>query len=331
MLTKFDSEFQQKDGEDVVSGQRWTARLQASLLEFFGKAHSWPTMWSPGQAFNNTFWLRSTACEFAAVMAYAGKQEIGIAQSATDFVTARRTAYLANDLISTHFAEPAKAWEAALSPGDGGISYLAAALRPICDPMTKAKQVSDRIEEQAARMRQRLQPYFHSGDLAAELVRAKQDARRVARALMACAQSQMFGPLMRQMQVTQDDISAVYWELQSKADDTPVPIGTVRSHNDYLSALGGLLDDEPVAASEPDQALDRFDRFADMAMAAWSRQLLALVDDPTTATVFRLPREQAATLVREVTIASRRLGLRNRISADLRLRASFQNRNPAAA
>ena len=329
MLTKFDGEFEDKAGEDVASGQRWTARLQASLLDFFGKAHAWPHLWTPGRPFDNTFWLRSTAIGFAAVMDYADGIEAGIAPRAAADVQRRRTAYLGNGLVRAHFADPARAWDAALSAGDGGIGYLAEALRPVCDPQTKADQVAGRIEELAADMAHRLRPYFHTGDLAAELARAKRDAKGVARALLACVQAQMFGPLIRQMQVSQDLVSSVYWELQSKADDAPAPIGTVGSRSDYLSALGGLLDDEPPAPKL--QARDRFDRFADLALAEWNRQLLALADDPATPGVFHLPREQAASLVNEVMAAVRRLGLRDRIAQDLRMRASFQHRSPGAA
>ena len=328
LLTKFDGEFEDKAGEDVASGQRWTARLQASLLDFFGKAHSWPRAWAPGQAFDNTSWLRSTAIKFAAVMDYADGREVGVAPRASEAVTRRRAAYLANDLVRTHFADPARAWDEAMAPNDGGISYLAGRLRPVCDPQTKAEQVAGRVEELANDMAHRLRPYFHTGDLAAELLRAKKDARGVARALMACGQAQMFGPLLRQMQVTPDLISSVYWELQSDPDDMPVPIGTIGSRDDYLSALGGLLDDEP---EPPVQARDRFERFADLALAEWHRQLQALADDPASATVFRMPREQASTLVNEIMAAARRLDLRGRIAQDLRSRASFQHRNPGAA
>ena len=329
VLTKFDGEFEDKAGEDVASGQRWTARLQASLLDFFGKAHSWPRAWAPGRAFDNTSWLRSTAIKFAAVMDYAEGREVGVAPRAAPAVAQRRAAYLANDLVRTHFADPARAWDEAMAPNDGGISYLAARLRPVCDPQTKADQVAGRVEELAADMAQRLRPYFHTGDLAAELLRAKKDARGVARALMACGQAQMFGPLLREMQVTPDLVSSVYWELQSKPDDAPVPIGTIGSRDDYLSALGGLLDDEPPAPAA--QARDRFERFADLALAEWHRQLQALADDPATATVFRIPREQAAILVNELMAAARRLDLRARLAEALRTRASFQHRNPGAA
>lgn len=332
VLTKFDGEFEDKAGEDVASGQRWTARLQASLLDFFGKAHAWPRQWTPGRAFDNTFWLRSTAIGFAAVMDYgADGQELGVAPRGAAAVEARRQAYLANDLVRAHFADPARAWAAALAPGDGGIADLVAGLRGVCDPTTKADQVAGRVHDLATAMAQRLRPYHHTGDLAAELLRARRDARAVARALLACAQAQMFGPLLRQMQVTPDAVGSVYWDLQSRTDDAPVPIGTVGSSRDYRSALGGLLDDEEEAPAAAPEARDRFDRFADAALAEWNRQLLALAEDPATPAVFHLPREQAAALVNEVMTAGRRVDLRGRIADDLRARASFQHRNTAAA
>ncbi len=327
VLTKFDSEFEDKAGEDVATGQRWTARLQASLLDFFGKAHAWPREWTPGRPFSNLFWLRSTAIRFAAVLEYDGAREKGVGPRAEREVASRLQAYLANPLVQTHFKDPARAWSEGLAPNDGGISYLAAALRPVCDPATKAAQVAGRVEELAADMAHRLRPYFHTGDLAAELARARNEAKTVARALLACVEAQMFGPLLRQMQVTADTVSSVYWDLQSR-DADPAPIGTIGARATYLSALGGLLDEpEPVQQA----ARDRFERFAGLALAEWERQLQALADDPATAVAFRLPRETAALLTQALMTAARRVALRERIAQDLRTRASFQPRSTAGA
>ena len=334
VLTMFDGEFEQKVGEDVASGQRWTARLQASLLDFFGKAHAWPREWSPGRAFSNTYWLRSTAIGFGSVLDYVDGREAGVAPRAAAEVEARRRAYLANPLVQSHFADPARAWQEGLSPGDGGIRFLAAQLGPVCDPRTKAEQVAGRIEELAADMQHRLRPYFYTGDLAADLARAKTEARGVVLALLACAQAQMFGPLLRQLQVTQDLVASVYWDLQSRPDEA-MTVGAVGGAEDYLSGLSSLFGGDTqvatLATDAPQPARDRFERFADAALAEWNRGLQAFADDPTTPAAFRLPREQASMLVNEMMAAARRLGLRGRIAEDLRTRASFQHRNPGAA
>ena len=336
VLTKFDGEFETKAGENIEDEQRWTTRLKASLLDFFGKAHDWPTKWTPGRAFDNVFWLRSTAIGFAAVMDYDGARERGVSPRAADMVEKRRRAFLANPLVQQHFADPARAWAAGLAPNDGGIVDLAERLALVCDVSTKADQVAGRIDELAAAMGQRLRPYHRTDDKAAELRRARKDAGGVARALLACAEAQMFGPLLRQMQVTDDLIGSVYWDLQSKPDAAPVPIGTVASGHDYRKALGALFadddeDDEVVPVQAAPAVRDRFDRFADQSLAEWNRQLLALAEDPATPAVFHLPRARAAMLVNEIMTAARRLDLRDRIANDLRARASFQHRSPAAA
>ena len=335
VLTKFDGEFETKAGEDLDGDQRWTTRLKASLLDFFGKAHDWPNRWTPGRAFDNVFWLRSTAIGFAAVMDYEGARERGVSPRAAEMVEKRRQAFLANALVRKHFADPARAWAAGLAPNDGGIVDLAERLALVCDVGTKAEQVAGRIDELAAAMGQRLRPYHRTDDKAAELLRARKEAGGVARSLLACAEAQMFGPLLRQMQVTDDLIGSVYWDLQSKADAAPVPIGTVGSGRDYRKALGALLadDDDDAAEAVPTapEVRDRFDRFADQSLTEWNRQLLALADDPATQAVFQLPRARAAMLVNEIMTAARRLDLRDRIAQDLRDRASFQHRSPAAA
>ena len=334
VLTKFDGEFETSAGEKPDSEQRWTTRLQASLLNFFGKAHDWPTQWTPGRAFDNIFWLRSTAIGFSAVMDYDGARERGVSPKAAAVVEVRRQAFLGNALVRRHFADPARAWAAGLAPNDGGIVDLAEKLALVCDPQTKADQVAGRIDELAVAMSQRLRPYHRTDDKAAELARARKEAGGVARSLLACAEAQMFGPMLRQMQVTDDLIGSVYWDLQSKPDATPVPIGTVGSGRDYRKALGALFgddDDDEAPATAVPEVRDRFDRFADQSLTEWNRQLLAMAEDPATATVFHLPRARAAMLVNEIMTAARRLELRDRIAQDLRTRASFQHRSPAAA
>ncbi len=332
VLTQFDREFEEKAGEDAATGQRWSARLQASLLEFFGKSHDWPTNWSPGRAFDNLFWLRSTAIGFDTVLDYATengiKRELAVAPRAQAKVAEKRAAFLQTPEVMRHFADPARAWDEGLKPGDGGISYLAGQLRAVCDPSTKAAQLSGRVEELATDMAQRLRPYFNTGDLAAELARAKKNASEVLRALAQCAQAQMFGSLLRALQVTPDQVSAVYWRLESDMTDSPAPIGTLSTEDDYLAALG--LSQTPAPADGPAVAKDRFERFVDAAMAEWSSTMQSLATDADSQSAFKLPREQAATLAGEIWSAARRLHLRERIATDLRER-TFGHRGNASA
>ncbi len=330
VLTKFDSEFVEKEGEDVASGQRWTTRLQASLLDFFGKAYDWPRDWD-GRPFRNVFWLRSTAVGFDKVFDYEpGTRRETVAPRAAAFLPVRRAAFLANASVQAHFADPAAAWEAGLSANDGGISYLADRLRPVCDPALKAEQIDGRLTDLARDIDRQLRPLFHDGDMAAELDRARVQARELARELVACASAQRFGALLRALQVTTDQVSSIFWRLQSEPDGDQGPVGAASGAGDYDDLLGGLLG-EPAAAPAQPGARDRFERFADLTLEDWSRGMHAFAASPEVEPSFRLSREKAQTLVGELERASRRLRLRDRLSGALHRHASFQQRGGAAA
>ena len=331
VLTKFDSEFIEKEGEDVVSGQRWTTRLQASLLDFFGKAYEWPQNWD-GRPFSNVQWLRSTSVRFSAVYDYQEAegdtpwQEVR-AKRAEAFLAPRRLAFLANDSVRAHFAEPEAAWDAGLQANDGGISYLANRLRPVCDPALKAEQIDGRLAELAADIDGQLRPLYHDGDLAEELVRVRAKSRDLVKDLVACSQAQRFGALIRALQVTPDQVASVYWRQQSEVDEEPIPIGAVNDEDEY-GDLGDLLDTPPPTAT---RALDRFERLADLALQDWTRGMQSFAESADVESVYRLARDKVSVLVGEVARAARRTGLRAKVARALHAQAGYQQRGAAAA
>jgi hypothetical protein len=338
VLTKFDEEFVEKiQGDDIASGQRWTARLQASLLDFFGKAHDWPKQWANGRPFTNTFWLRSTAIGFPALFDYepapggaeAVRTEVW-ASRADGYVKPRHDAYVANESVRAHFADPERAWLEALTPNDGGIGYLAESLRPVCDPALKAEQISGRTEELAREVAAQLRPFFHSGDIAAEIARSRQSARTVQKALLGSAEIQMFGPLMRALMVSQNQMQGVYRQLQLQPGAGKIVIGRRAKKQDYNDELGLDLDDEDVTQSET-SAQDIFDQLAQLAIEEWTRTIQGLAEDPSVETVFNIPREQIGVLGGALVRAARRLKLRQEIADTLRIRANFQQNGANSA
>ncbi len=334
VLTKFDSEFEEKAGEDVASGQRWTARMQASLTDFFGKAYSWPHEWTPGKAFNNTFWLRNPSIGFGAVFDYEPQTdpdqpavEIGVAPRAEAAVKVRRDAYMANELVRTFFADPGKAWDEALRANDGGISYLAAALAPVCDPHLKAQQVGGRSEAIASSITARLRPFYHGGDAAERIEQARKRARAVAQLLARCAANQMLGSLLRSLQVETDQVAAVYWRQQNDATTGTAPVGTATTHDDYADFL---MDDEapatPAAAPVAAGPRDAYEHLADLALEDWAGHMRNLAENENASAAFAMTPEQLLDLAGEITQAARRLNLRDTIASTLRGRAGFQGR-----
>ncbi|GGC40139.1 virulence factor [Siccirubricoccus deserti] len=334
VLTKFDAEFEEKGGEDIASGHRWTARMQASMTDFFGKAYEWPNEWTPGQPFTNTFWLRNPSVGFDAVFDYepdpeGGRREAGVAPRAAQRVQDRRDAYLGNPLVRKHFADPAKAWDEALRPNDGGIGHLAAALAPVCDPQLKARQLKARAVTLVNSMSGRLRPFFRGGDAEQRVEDARRRARILGRGLAQCAQAQLLGPFLRSLMVDADSVGSVYWRLRSDAATGVTPIGAVATADDYNELLGDLLGDPPEAEGAASGPRDVFEHFASLALEDWETRMRALGDDEAALAYFALPRELVSEVAGELAQGARRLKLRDRIAGTLRTRASFQARADA--
>ena len=146
VLTKFDMEFEKKKGA-VDDETRWSNRLHASLLDFFGKQHDWPEQWTPDQPFNNTYWLRNPKFRWEAVIAFDGDRETGIRPEQEAYVSDMKAKFLNTPEVRRHFADPEAAWNAAFTLNDGGVAFLRRQLRPVCDPAIKRRQVADRVAD----------------------------------------------------------------------------------------------------------------------------------------------------------------------------------------
>ena len=123
VLTKFDMEFEKKKGA-LDDETRWSNRLHASLLDFFGKQHDWPEQWTPGQPFNNTYWLRNPKFRWEAVIAFDGDRETGIRPEQEAYVSDMKAKFLNTPEVRRHFADPEAAWNAAFTLNDGGVAGM---------------------------------------------------------------------------------------------------------------------------------------------------------------------------------------------------------------
>lgn len=325
VLTKFDREFEQKAGEDQSADERWTARIQASLTDFF-KTCSWVSEWKPGRPFANVSWLRSTAVEFPAVFDYvdapSGRCESQVAARAEGMVAAKRTAYLGNELIGRHVSDPARAWDEALRPADGGISYLAERLDPVCDRAAKLEQVGAQLEKLAVTMAAQLRPHHRSGDADLERRKAYEQVRKLAGHVTKCAEMRMFGPLLRAFTVSRDGMIAVWRAMQAEPEAALATAGPTSDASELFSAMFGGTEEVALTAT----ALDRHERFARMAIAEWTRQMNAFAAEPAVEKVFRLPAEQAATMVATLIATASRLDVVGRLAAKLRETCSHHSR-----
>ncbi len=323
VLTKFDTEFEEKKGATEGTGSRWTIRLNASLLDFFGKEYDWPRNWASGRPFANTYWLRNPNVAAKHILDYDdhGREAAPRASEAAR-IGRLREEFVTNEDCRRHFADPERAWDAAMTLNDGGISHLAESLRPVCDPAIKRGQIAARLEALRGDMAGRLSPYWHSGDLTAELNKRREEARVVSRALVACASAQAFGRMIRSLQVTPEELTSAWWRMQTEPAEE-APVGARAGEEDYLAELGDLV--APAAQGEH-RARDAFERYADLAVAEWMDKMHRAAAEPETAEQLKLPRDAAAALVAQIGAGARRTGLSARIAQRLRESASYRQK-----
>ncbi|MDI2090187.1 virulence factor SrfC family protein [Commensalibacter oyaizuii] len=330
VLTKFDREFEQKKGDEPSSGARWTARINASLLDFF-KASSWVENWKNDQPFNNVYWLRSPSISFPAVMDYDDidgvHKESGIASRSQALVQTMRQSYLSNQAIQRYVANPDQAWEAVLQPNDGGITYLAQALGKVCDAKLKAEQISAQTEQLAVNLARFISPYHHSGNKEEAIRKASIEAQTIARSLMKCVESQMFGPLLSGLQVTRDQMKEAWHSLETQSANQQFLMGRT---SDVDSLFDDMFPDavdtstaEDSDSNQPETAKDRHEQYADLALDKWNKVMDHFASQDHVEQTYFVPSNQLTALTAELSLLSRRLNLRDQLANKLRKNASL--------
>ncbi|MDI2113721.1 virulence factor SrfC family protein [Commensalibacter nepenthis] len=330
VLTKFDREFEQKDGDAPSSGFRWTARINASLLDFF-KTSSWVEDWKNQQPFNNVYWLRSPAIKFPAVMDYeqqnAVQKEAGIASRSQSLVDTMRQAYLSNNSIQRYVANPQEAWEAVLKPNDGGITYLAQALSQVCDGRLKYEQISAQLEQFCANLSRFIAPYYHSDNKDEAIKKASLEAQNIARSLMKCVAAQMFGPLLSCLQVTRDQMIEAWRSLETQSSNQRFLMGRA---SDVDSLFQDMFPDateennsQQSVGEEQEIARDRHEQYAELALSKWNNVMEHFAGQEHVAETYFVPSEQLIALTTEFALLSQRLNLRDRLAEKLRKNAAL--------
>ncbi|HTO79292.1 MAG TPA: virulence factor SrfC family protein, partial [Methylocystis sp.] len=294
VLTKFDAEFAEAAGQSDSSEARWSARLNASLLGFFGKVHDWPFAWHLGQPFNNSYWLRNPNFKAKHILDYGPKPdelETGLRKSEESRIARSRDEYLANPLVRSHFADPARAWDEAFRLNDGGITYLAEQLAPVCNPDIKLRQIAARLSNQRQAMCERLQHYFVGGDLEEQRAHRVSRAEEIIKALKACAQAQRFAKLLAMLGVRDGELADVLYGVEVEI-----------SSSNQLDLMG----------------TSREDRFADAIMSHWLDRARAVAETPAMCRYFMIPEPLAQDFISELSVGAKRRDLRGAILQRIR-------------
>lgn len=340
VLTKFDLEFEDKKGAPSLES-RWDNRLHASLLDFFGKQHDWPTQWTPGQGFNNVFFLRNPNFRFDSVMDYAGEKEKGIRPQRLEYVKKLQDAFMGSKLVRAHIKDPARAWEEAMSLNDGGISYIRECLSPLCDPEIKARQLLGNINQTRETVVRRLEAFWQP-DNKEDLRKQKLLLIRTLFGKLGVLQSSQkrLGQLLHDLTVSDSDIFDLHPEAfrrfmdineqsaeDSKNSDTP-PMDINFDEVDLESWNPFMQNERQAEQADVAPAADNMDEaafFASYIESKWVEQLHSMADNPTLQKFYMLGDKDFSAFASELATGAARLGLRDQMANAFRKIAAYAN------
>jgi hypothetical protein len=315
VLTKFDEHFLESKGQAKTSEARWTGSITTALTDFYGKSRdNWPLEWQPGKPFRNCFWLRNPNFIARGLIAYGDgdeHRETGVCEPAR--IAQFKREYLANAMIKTHFNEPEMAWDAAFSLNDGGISYLAQALVPVCKPELKRSQILARLNKLRRDLVARLEEFHVSDDRSVEEKKRAAAAQKAQDSLLNVVDDQRFGHLLREFQVNSDDLQLLF-NRTKLAGDTRPPDGPRISR----SRIKMLLGMESADSTGKSEVHDRYTDFAAVSLVYWADRLEAVSRQSQILNFLRMDPETVETIVRELLAGSERVSLSAEIARDMR-------------
>jgi hypothetical protein len=324
VLTKMDREFEQKAGETEESRRlRWSARLANSLTSNF--RGEWPANWN-GKPFDNTYWLRNPTVIDERLMEYRQGREVGIGPAFAERARELRTHFVENPEVRRHFADPARAWDEAFRPNDGGVSHLVTNLIPLCDPAIKRAQVRGQLEVQVRRLVDRLAG-FHSASDGDARAKKRELVQTVLRGLAACIQHQLFGELVAALQVADSALRDIYFRIATArsgeeangAAKPPPGQSSTGASVDLGAIFADVFGEEDNRSAPPAGVLeDRADRFAREAAEYWLENMRRVGADDKALAHFGVDRQHLGWLIDELVVGAHRLKLIDQLSNDVR-------------
>ena len=326
VLTKFDTEFDEKAGK-LDPALAFDTRLRHSLTEFFGATGSWVGEWHPGQPFHNSYWLRSPNAYAEGLFDFSpDRRETRIHAHKQARLAEIKPLYLSTPLVQRHFQDAERAWEEGLRLNDGGVTYLAENLAPVCNPTIKRRQVTARLAELVGQLSQSLKPFHVSGDIAEERQKRLAQALESLGELEAVAEQGRFGTLLGAFQVETDQLADLYLKVAATAEGEPAkaeaappkpkPTGRLLGRIAGVSAGNGEAAPAPAAAVPPGER--RAERYAAAVMEGWIDEMRQTAADEALLRRLQVGGGALSTLVTELAQAAERLQLGQAIRERLR-------------
>ena len=216
VLTKFDKHLTDH-AASLGETSRFDRRLESSLHEKFGKlSDKWVEEWGPKKAFDNCFWLRNPNYFVEAIYEYDNKKNETIRAEKQERIQELRNGYLQSKNVQTHFRDPEKAWDAAISPNDGGVSFLVNAMQRVCKPDTKLLQIESQIGILSNKVLELLTPYYVSDEIEKRIQQKKQEVAQFADELEVIQSNEKFGEFITELMVPEELIRNTISQIPPK-------------------------------------------------------------------------------------------------------------------
>lgn len=345
VMTWFDTHFVDRAGDaGHAPGARFRARMEASLIGFFGKAHAWPRNWAGGKPFQNCFWFRNPNYPAESIIRYEGRREIDFLPEKVERIGELRLGFTELQEAREHFADPTRAFDEALKLNDGGISYLAENISKVCKVELKFAQVRGRLEELRRDMRGLVAKFHIDLDIDKRLQARREAAERVFDMLEPVVDANAFGSFLRNFLVDPGELTdVVYATLRGGAlgrNATPgggpaaQPAPAARVSRPSLARPGKVAsrDVAPAAEAAPPRkaAASREHVLARACIDAWVEKLTRMVEDEAVQRRFGIARDPLKDIVDEKLGLVRRLNLEQVIAGDIRMHTVVESAESAS-
>ncbi|UXN05869.1 virulence factor SrfC family protein [Bartonella sp. HY761] len=334
VLTRFDMHFEKKANDSSMGLKtRFEGRMMASLIKPFGSSpDSWVKQWTPNEPFRNMFLMRNPNVMNADMFTFDGGREVDIREDRKDWVKELRDGFLETDYVQEHFNDPQTAFDEMMRVNDGGASYIAKSLAPVCRPEIKYQQIAFRLNKLNMDLLAILKPFYTTTDLGKRLAEREEIARNVVDALYTAEENyHRFGTLLRGLMLDNASITDQLYEALIEMDRHPISQDAVaapsapRRLRPWEKKENTGDESSDAVPVEPSANNRREGKFVSAAIATWISHLYRQVDNPHFLIETKMDPSHLREMVDDIVFAAKRLKMTD-IMAETIKRVAFVDR-----
>ncbi|MFO1119621.1 MAG: virulence factor SrfC family protein [Rhodospirillales bacterium] len=318
VITQLDKRLTPKPGtSEALQREEWSSMIHITLLERFASC-AWLDDWANGRPFNNVFLVRKPGFLGAVIDTIetaAGVEERDLLPGEKNRLASQRAIFTDTDNVARHIGEPAEAWDAVLTPNDGGMKRLAMYLDRVALKEIKLERIAEQVLSGAETIGKWFAPYFRADDTG-ELEKKKKLAEEVSDAIKDPEhpeRAESLGELLARLQPSAEILRRLYLRTEvttaEAGGDSPASTEAKPRRRGLI-----ILNTPSKEMAEPKPAVSgRAFMFAQLVLREWTSQVRGL---PTTLELQRfldLPADILQIIVDEVLTGAVRYLIEDRL------------------